>query len=472
MKSFYSFILIALTFFGCKKDSQTAIDYAYIGGEIINPSSNYVVLSKDETIIDTIRLDGKNRFLYKVKKINAGIHTFKHGLEYQMIFLEPKDSVLFRLNTLDFDESLVFSGHGDKKNNYLINDYLENEKDEKYILKLCQLSPKRYLKNIDSIKDRKVKNLAFFIDKYEPSDLFQKIAQANINYSYYSNKEVYPFIHYGKDKTSILNTLPEDFYDFRKEVNYNDEFLSSYNNYMTFLRHSFSNISLKIHDEHDKGMPYNKQSLCYNLDKLQLIDSLVTNITIKDDLLYHFTMHYVSRSKSEKNNNTILKYYLSKTKNEKGKEHLVRYTNSLNRLKVGSKIPEIVLINFENKEINLNRVINQPTVISFWSNIYFDHFKESHYRINELMEKYPEVEFVSINIDGINMDQLTKTLLVNKFESKNEFVFKNPQKASEELALYPMNKTIILDKDKEIVNNNINIFSIYFEKQLLGLINK
>jgi hypothetical protein len=183
-------------------------------------------------------------------------------------------------------------------------------------------------------------------------------------------------------------------------------------------------------------------------------------------------MHYVSRSKSEKNNNTILKYYLSKTKNEKGKEHLVRYTNSLNRLKVGSKIPEIVLINFENKEINLNRVINQPTVISFWSNIYFDHFKESHYRINELMEKYPEVEFVSINIDGINMDQLTKTLLVNKFESKNEFVFKNPQKASEELALYPMNKTIILDKDKEIVNNNINIFSIYFEKQLLGLINK
>lgn len=472
MKSYYSFILIALTFFGCKKDSQTAIDYAYIGGEIINPNSNYVVLSKDEIVIDTIKLDGRNRFLYKVKKLNEGIHTFKHGLEYQMIFLEPKDSVLFRLNTLDFDESLVFSGNGDKKNNYLINDFLENEKDEKYIIKLCQLNPNTYQKNIDSIRNRKIKALDFFIDKHEPSDFFQRIAQANINYSYYSNKEVYPFIHYGKDKSAILNSLPEDFYDYRKSINYNDEFLSNYHNYNTFLRHSFSNISLKIHDNHDSDLPFNNRSLCYNLDKLKLIDSLVTNTTIKDDLLYHFTMHYLSRSKSEENNNTILKYYLSKTNNEEGKEHLVRYTSSLNRLKEGSRIPEIVLINFNNKDVNLNTLINQPTVVNFWSSVYFDHFKESHYRVKELMEKYPEVTFVSINIDGFDMNKLTKTLKINKFDSKNEYVFKNPKETSEDLAIYPMNKTIILDKNKRIVNNNINIFSIYLEKQLLGLINE
>ena len=38
---------------------------------------------------------------------------------------------MFRLNTLDFDESLVFTGEGAKKNNYLINLFLEHEKEEK-----------------------------------------------------------------------------------------------------------------------------------------------------------------------------------------------------------------------------------------------------------------------------------------------------------------------------------------------------
>ena len=142
MKFYLSFLFILITFLSCKNDSnRVAVNYAYIGGEIINPNTNYIVLSKDKIIIDTIKLDGRNRFLYKVKNLDEGIYTFRHGGEFQMILIEPADSLLFRLNTLDFDESLVFTGEGDKKNNYLINEFLQNEKEERHIVRLCQLKP-------------------------------------------------------------------------------------------------------------------------------------------------------------------------------------------------------------------------------------------------------------------------------------------------------------------------------------------
>jgi hypothetical protein len=473
MKLYYAFILILISLFGCKNDSnETAIDYAYLGGEIINPNTNYIVLSKNEAIIDTVKLDGRNRFLYKIEDLTEGLYTFRHGGEYQMILLEPKDSLMFRLNTLDFDESLVYSGKGDKKNNYFINEFLENEKEEKFVVKLSQLNGADFQIKIDSLRDYKFHALKKFTKKCKPSELFLKIAKANINYAYYSSKEVYPFMHYGKNKVTILKSLPENFYNYRKDIDYNDEFLSSFHNYYKFLRYHFSNLSLKTHDAHDANACFDRKSLCYNLDRLKLIDSLIVNPTIKDELLYHFTMGYLSKSNNKNNNNLLLKSYLSKSKSEKGKQKMEYYTHSANLLKEGLKLPEIHLVNYHNNFIKIHDIIDSVTVLNFWSHTYYKHFKESHYKLKELKKKYPEVKFIVINVDDYNLEK-TKTLLRSHgFGYVNQFKFKTPKESLKALAIYPMTKTILIDKNKKIVNSNTNIFSVQFEEQLLGLINR
>ena len=125
MRSIYITIIVTLMLFSCKKDNkEVAANYAYFGGEIINPYNNYIVLSKGDVVIDTIQLNAKNRFLYKIENLDPGLYTYHHGGEIQMVLLEPQDSLLLRLNTLEFDESLVYSGFGDKKNNYLIEEFL------------------------------------------------------------------------------------------------------------------------------------------------------------------------------------------------------------------------------------------------------------------------------------------------------------------------------------------------------------
>ena len=474
MKLYISIIIIIITFLGCKKDNQEVdTNYAYLGGEIINPNANFIVLSKDEVVIDTVKLDGRNRFLYKIDNLNEGIYTFRHGGEYQIILLEQKDSVLLRLNTLDFDESLVFTGEGDKKNNYLINDFLENEKEEKYIIKLCQLKPVNYQKHIDSIKNKKVADFKSFKSKYETSPLFDKIAKANIDYSYYSSKEVYPFVHYGKNKTEILKSLPNDFYNYRKNINYNDTFFSNYHNYNIFLRNSFNNLSLKAHDAHSDNKIFNRNNLCYNLDRLELIDSIITNTGIKEDLLYHYTINYLTKSEDENGNNSILKSYLNKSKNEKAKNKISSLTKSINKLKKGSVLPEISVLDYNNNSTEIHSVLNNhSTVITFWSLGYYDHFKDSHKKIKELQIKYPEIKFVAINIDDYGIEKSKKLLLNHGYNINNEYLFKNPKKASKDLAIYPMTKSIVVDKNNKIVTSNTNIFSVHFEEELLGLLNK
>ena len=117
-------ILVVLTF-GCKTNGSGDGDFAYVGGEIINPKNKNVLLYNTKgKIADSLTLDTNNRFIHKIENLEPGIYLITHGGEYQTILLEPNDSIMFRLNTYDFDESLVFTGLGAKKNNYLIKTYL------------------------------------------------------------------------------------------------------------------------------------------------------------------------------------------------------------------------------------------------------------------------------------------------------------------------------------------------------------
>jgi hypothetical protein len=472
MRGFFYYLIISLSIFACKKDKNVFGDYAYLGGEIINPNNDFVIISKSETVLDTIKLDTHNRFIYKINNLQSGFYTFRHGSEIQMVLLEPNDSIMLRLNTFDFDESLVYSGEGSKKNNYFINEFLQNEIIEKEIFQLCQLDPVDFERNINLIKNKKNKALKEFIKNNNTSELFNDIAQANINYSYYSSKEIYPIINYSSNKKNIINELPKGYYDYRKNVDYNNEGYQYYLSYNSFLRTNFNNLALEKHLNHSHDNHFNSKSICYNIDRLNLIDSLVSNHSIKNDLLYYFTLSFLNKNNDIEKNDTLTKLFLSKSTNTKNNEIISNLTESLNKLKPGEIFPSIKLVNFENSELNFNSIIKKPTAIYFWSHNFYDHFKESHYKVKELREKYPEIEFIAVNIDDDNLKIWESTLNKNNFSLINEYQFKNPKESMHTLAIYPMTKVIIIDKNNIIVNSNSNMFSSNFEEQLLGLLNK
>ena len=127
----------------CKEENENTPVYTWIGGEIVNPIEDYVIILKGEQVIDSIKLNESNFFLYQAENIEAGLYSFRHK-EFQVFYLEPKDSLMLRVNTLDFDESLSYTGSGSEENNFLMEMFLHNETEIELMPKLYKLSPSNF----------------------------------------------------------------------------------------------------------------------------------------------------------------------------------------------------------------------------------------------------------------------------------------------------------------------------------------
>jgi len=470
MKFSVAVLVMLTTLLSCKNKTDDGGDYAFFGGEIINPSNDYVLLYNPEDEVDTLLLDQDNRFFKKLSDFIPGLYTFVHGGEFQWILLEPKDSLLLRLNTIDFDESLVFTGKGSRKNNYLIKTFLDNEAENQKFMLMCQMKPERFEWVLDSIRKSKLDELNEFLSKKEYSDLFKTVAKTSINYNYYANKEMYPFGYYGYGNLIHYKDLPNGFYDFRKDVNYNMDALSEFYTYNKFLYSHFNNLALqkfyKTATHHD---PFDSKSVVYNLEKLNLIDSLVNSKIIKNNLLKYTTRDFVSTCEDSAEIQQVLNSFLEKSTNENDKEVIKGLVFSVKGLKRGNKLPNITLVNYEDKDVVLDSIIAKPTVIYFWSSTLPLLMRNSHYKVSLLKTKYPNIDFIGININDDDKSHWKNVLSQYKFPVAHEYQFKDPHGAQEALAINSVNKSILVNKDSEIIEPNGLLFTSEFEEQLKRL---
>ena len=153
MKYFLNTILVLFAI-SCNTSNEDDAVTSF-GGEIINPKTDFVLFLKEGAVIDTLFLDRNNRFINNYKSLDEGLYTFKHGTEFQYVYVQPKDSILVRLNTWDFDESLVFSGKGSDKNEFLINLFLQNEKEEENMYQYFNLNENDFQHKIDSLSNER-----------------------------------------------------------------------------------------------------------------------------------------------------------------------------------------------------------------------------------------------------------------------------------------------------------------------------
>jgi hypothetical protein len=463
--------LITSVTLGC--NSSTKEDgFAYIGGEIINPKNDKIILYNTKgKVSDTFALDSNNRFIHKITNLQPGLYSIRHGAEYQMILLEPNDSIMFRLNTYDFDESLVFTGRGAKKNNYLIKTYIDNEKEAKKLSKYAQKEPETFNQFIETRRKNRLKDFQLFLKQNEGSPLFKSIIEANINYNAYADKEIYPFAYFGNNKLIHIKDLPKNFYRHRDSIDYNANHLSNFFSYNRFLFAHFDNLALKsFYKNNAYHSKFNRHSTAYNKSKLDLIDSIITDETIKNNLLKYKTRDFISHNHSELDAQEILDHYLSKSTNEEDKNNLTNLVASLKLLRQGNPLPNLTVINYNDVESGLADIIKKPTIIYFWTSNRKKQYRNSHYKVRELKSKFPQMDFISININD-NDDEFWKNIINQyHFPNTSEYKFKNSKKALQTLALNYLNKAIIVDGNGNILHPNANIYNSEFEETLEDLL--
>src|SRR5690606_17101130 len=258
--------------------------------------------------------------------------------------------------------------------------------------------------------------LANFSNKRKLSPIFDRVAETSANYSYYSAKEIYPFAYYGYKNLKDYKNLPSGFYDYRKDIDYNIGSLGDFFIYNRFLYSHFNNMGLEeFYANAPEDAIFNKNSVVYNLEKLKLMDERISNDTIKNKLLKNTARDFISMCEDTTAVKQVLASYLQKTTNVDDKVYIERLSNAISTLKPGKIIPDVELVNYNNEDHKFSDLITQPTVIYFWSSNLKIHYKNSHYKIRDLKKKYPNINFIAININDNDKKYWKRTLDEFKF---------------------------------------------------------
>jgi len=454
-------LLFSISIISCNNSEECTVDYSWIGGEIVNPHSEYVLLFKNNYLLDTIKLDNKNFFSYKTKNDKGNLYSFRNG-EFQIFYLEPGDSLMLRVNTIDFDESLSYSGKGAEKNNFLMELFLKNEMDRKLVTTWYSLSPEDYEFKLDSLKEIQTKLYAQFTTKEQPSKEFMEIADAGINYAYSANKELYTTINFMKFQSE--DYIHEGFYDYRKNVDFGSETLQSYYPYYYFLDWYLDNLSF---EKYFKESKLDRKSFTHNNHKLKIIDSLISNDSLRNNMLYSLTRRCLVNGSDSEEETKILNLFLKYNNNPKQHTEMKELARAAINLTPGQKIPNVLLVNSENTVKNLHSVIRKPTVLFFWSSLSVKHYRSMHSQAVELSEKYPEYDFLGINTDT-HFKKWRSIVLQAGFDKTSEFQFDDIEDATQKLIINSANKAIILDKNGAILEGNSSLFSTNIESLLRG----
>ncbi|MBV2196350.1 MAG: hypothetical protein KUL78_07595 [Flavobacterium sp.] len=465
IKNYFKYIFpIYVVFFSflisCNKTFKEDDFVAYFGGEIINPQEKYVLFLKDNEVVDTIFLDKNNRFLHKFDSLAPGLYTFKHNPEYQYVYFDKNDSLMVRLNTFDFDNSVVFCGRGDEKNNFLMELYLKNEADRDKMYDSFDKDVKSFIKNIDSsFAIRK----SFYLKRKAEigwNENFDIVAKACLDFHHITKKEIYPYAHQFRTGENIRVKLPSNYYDHRKNVDFENALLTNYSPFIKYVSVMLNNLALQ--KDH---LDLNENSLENNIEKLNITDTLIKNQKVKNVVLNNVAMMYLLEDQNMYNNQKFIERYLKLTTDEDNKKEITEIYNSVQNLKVGNRLPEIKLIDKSKQKVNINSIIKKPTVLFFWTSHAESHFVASHRKVNELQAKHPEYEFIAINVND-NEINWTNALKEYNFKNTKELHAVDFESIRKQWVITKIHRIIILNADGTIKNGFANLFDVNFEQHL------
>lgn len=451
--------LLLILLFGCTTQEKVSPS-VFFAGEIVNPTSDKVILYKGDKVIDSVALDENNRFSFQFDSITDGLYHFYHNPELQYVYLENEDSLLIRLNTMDFDESMVFEGKGSDINNFLLELFLASEQEQSDVISWYELEASDFSAKIDALRESKFKILKEIIKEGNLSDNQRNLAKASVIYNYNTYKEQYPFRHRKSSKHEVLEKLPQDFYAYRKTIDYGNAQLTYLRPYYRFMVNHIQNLSfMGCMEDCEKTKGKTNKQLHFNEHKLHLIDSLVDEKELRDNLFRYVAFDYLlkARDYSENNKRFIGKFH-ELSKNNRHLNEIDELYQGIESLQPEKSVPDLYVASIKNDTISLRDIAkNGRTIFYFWSGVDKRHFDNIKTRIAKLSKSKPNYKFVGINMK--TTETTWKGMLDNSgLDTSLQFRATDSDELTKALTIYHENKCVIT-QDGRIVDAFSNIYA-------------
>ncbi len=434
----------------------------YFGGEIVNPTTPYVVLFKDDQVIDSAKLDRSNRFKINFIAESEGLYHFDHSPQFHYVYLEKGDSLNLRLNTLEFDESIVFSGKGEEINNFIVELFLANEEDDLIVNQYFQLEPDVFHEKIESIRHEKLQQLSVLLKEVSLSPRATALINATIDYNAFIYKEKYPFYHKRATHEENLHNIPSKFYSYRKELSLNNKDLIYFRPYYNFMKYHLGNLAYMECKEFCLNNSDTKGAIHFNEHKLKLIDSLIQEKKLKDNLYRNVVMHYLIKVRDTPENTlSFMETFKAYSPVNTHMDEIDQLYKDVINLQPNNSIPNLMVQNSDGKSIGLNDISKDKKVIFyFWSAKHENHFKNVQARLNSIASQYPEHTFIGIN-RSTDYNQWQSMIELYKLNRANQYRSEDYEMLKTSLVIDHMNKSIIIENGL-IVNGFADILNLNY----------
>jgi peroxiredoxin len=446
----------------CNKEFKSRDYRAYFGGEVTNPTNRFVYFSKDGVVIDTIPLQKDNTFFIQFDSLTPGMYSFKHDPEYQYVYFDKNDSIMVHINSKGFDESIIFCGRGDAKNNYLMESYLKNESDKEKMFDVYDNDVSKFVYNVDSTYKVNKKSYNIHKNDIKWSKEFDAFAKASLDFNYYSKKELYPVIHKLRTAEDVFEKLPNHYYDYRKNINFNDVALSTYSPFVKYLSHLLNNVGAVKYHNHFSNVDL---ALTTNINKLKIADTLIKNEKVKNSILNNIAFSYLLEDQNMVNNQKFLESYRKFSTDNSKKNEILKIGNAIQLLIAGNQLPEVSLIDKDGMTVSSNSFVKKKTVLFFYTKEALTHLAAAHKKAFAFKSKYSNYQFIAINLDK-EQEGWVGLLSNYKFEGIQEYRCANFEDIKNKWAITKIHRALVLDENGKIKNAFTNLFDVKFENDL------
>ncbi len=451
--------ITGLALFACSPSNpKTGIFFA---GQIINPSSRQITLYQGDQTVDIVALDENLRFEKQYDSMVSGIYKLEHLPEYQTLLLETGDSLWVRINAAAFDESIVFSGLGASKNNFLMELFLKQEEETRFLSSKYSSSSKTFNRILDSlVKDKK--NIWIIMDSLNTlSPIAQKVTQAAYIYPYASIRERYALLR-GLQWNSYEDSV---YFGYRKYLSFEDTDLAYFDPYVNYI---LNFISVEAQD---RSLPYfqQKSTTNFNIRRLEVLDRNIKGSLLRNNLARAIALEEILTFENHSQHERFLQFYSTVNTSPNYLAEVLDLHTDISLMEPKKTLPEIELENTHREIVSSMLLANgNPTVIYFWSQTQMNHYRDTLERVKQMEDQYPSIRFVGICIQPFNnmVEQVHEMLEVRKTD---QFALVDFEKAGKAWVLTLLNKAIVLDQKGKIVEGFGNFLDNDFELILKGL---
>ena len=373
-------ILNTLTISLCVARGQE--NYITLQGKIESPNSDSLLITNN-IIEKVIKLNDKGEFKSNLS-LSTGYYYISDGSEATQCYLKQGDSLFITVDTEQFDETLQYSGKGEKENNYLAKKYLFKEAFIHLNNPMAQarLDEATFLNLVDSISTLQVN----FLESYNTlSKDFVELERIMI-----LSEKIGAWSNYAPLKRFL--TKEKDFKVSEKFPNLNDYIKLDNRNYFLSMDYTmFLKDMLAQQFIHVRDTSKREDFVVLFID---YVDSMIPNQHNKEVLLMN---NYFTLSKQTKKPHKFHSRLLTSIENEEYKAILQKEYISSYKLKAKDKSPDFEFVNGKDEIVRLSDFKGKIVYIDIWATWCQPCIHELP-ELNKLISNYKDDEIVFISV--------------------------------------------------------------------------